>query len=126
MFNAIQSRKPNSDPRRYNFKFGLFMHLLFIILFALSFFSFLPVMLRLPKLQIRSLVKTRPLRLNATRLLATSKKFTPAATCITINQQKATYFPTLWKTTAILAAVGLTYGLNNSNVLALENNERKF
>ncbi|KAG2236100.1 P-loop containing nucleoside triphosphate hydrolase protein [Thamnidium elegans] len=80
-------------------------------------------MLRLPKLQIHSLVKTRPLQLNATRLLATSRKFAPATACITLNQQKATYFPTLWKTTAILTAASLTYGLSNSNVLALENSD---
>ncbi|KAI9273410.1 P-loop containing nucleoside triphosphate hydrolase protein [Helicostylum pulchrum] len=80
-------------------------------------------MLRLPKLQIRSVVKTRPLQLNATRLLATSRKFAPAATCITLNQQKATYFSALWKTTAILTAASLTYGLSNSNVLALENSD---
>lgn len=96
----------------------LFVYHLFFFLFS--------IMLRLPKLQIRSVAKTRPLQLNATRLLATSRKFTPAAACITLNQQKATYFPALWKTTAILTVASLTYGLINSNVLALENSDRKF
>jgi hypothetical protein len=82
-------------------------------------------MLRLPKLQVRSFIKARSLQLNNTRLITTTKKFAPTATCITLNQQKLNYFSSLWRTTALVTAVGLAYNLTTSNVLALESNDCK-
>lgn len=81
-------------------------------------------MLRLPKLQMRPVLKTRSLQLNATRLLTTARKFGPTATCITLN--KTNYFSSkFWRTTGLVAATGLAYSLANSKVLALETSDRK-
>ncbi|KAI9344722.1 P-loop containing nucleoside triphosphate hydrolase protein [Pilaira anomala] len=79
-------------------------------------------MLRLPKLQIRPVLKTRSLQLNTTRLLTTARKFGPTATCITLNKTNC-FSSKFWKTTGLVAAAGLAYSLANSNVLALETSD---
>lgn len=81
-------------------------------------------MFRLSKLQLRSVVRARSLQLNKTRLVTTVKKFAPASLAFQ-TQQKVNTFSTLWRTTALIAATGLAYNLANSNVLALEANDRK-
>ncbi|KAI9471956.1 MAG: P-loop containing nucleoside triphosphate hydrolase protein [Benjaminiella poitrasii] len=76
------------------------------------------------KLPIRTLPRVRvvqPYRhsfRNAIKSISTA-----TSACITAQQRNTHYFSTFWKTSAALAATALTYGLTNSQVLALEAND---
>lgn len=75
------------------------------------------------KLLVRSLLRPRlsqhtPFR-NVTRNLVT------ATACVSLQQQRTRYFSTFWKTTALVSAATLGYGLTSSNVFALETENSK-
>ncbi|KAG2196745.1 hypothetical protein INT47_009636 [Mucor saturninus] len=74
------------------------------------------------KIQLRSIARARSIQLNNTRLVTTVKKFAPAS--IVFNtQQKANTFSTVWRTTALIATVGIAYSSTTNTVLALETND---
>ncbi|KAI8640673.1 P-loop containing nucleoside triphosphate hydrolase protein [Parasitella parasitica] len=86
-------------------------------------------MLRLRLLQNRVSVRTlvgRPCSLPTSKSAfpATIKTISTAtAAVVATQQQKTRYFSSLWKTSAVLTAAALTYGLLDNNVLALEAND---
>lgn len=75
----------------------------------------------------RSLIRSRLFTSRSTRLVSPStKKIATTATCTTITPPRQNNkFSTLWKTTGLLTATTLAYGLLRGNVHALEANDCK-
>lgn len=70
--------------------------------------------------QISLLSKIRPYN---NRLVSTVRKVSTTTTCLSLQRQKVNYTLALWKASGVVAAAALTYGLTNTNVLALEAND---
>ncbi|KAI7906797.1 P-loop containing nucleoside triphosphate hydrolase protein [Cokeromyces recurvatus] len=75
------------------------------------------------KLPIRPLLRPRVIPPCRPSFRNTIKSISTATACITAQQQRVQFFSNLWKTSAVIGATALTYGLTNSHVLALEAND---
>lgn len=92
------------------------------------FFFFLITMWRLktlhPKLPLCTLARRgSAVRLPRSTGQAAIKSMSTAATVVATQQQKTRYLSNVWKTSAVLATLAITYGLSNNNAFALEAND---